>query len=49
MQAPDMRDRYIALGLEQASSTPDELAAYMRVEQERYGTIIKNAGIKIEN
>ena len=48
MQAPDMRDRYIALGLEQASSTPDELAAYMRVEQERYGTIIKNAGIKIE-
>ena len=49
MQSPDMRDRYVALGLDQASSTPDELAAYMRVEQERYGTIIRNAGIKIAN
>lgn len=47
MQAPDMRDRYIALGLDQASSTPDELAAYMRSEQARYASIIKNAGIKI--
>jgi tripartite-type tricarboxylate transporter receptor subunit TctC len=48
MQAPDMRERYIALGLDQASSTPDELAAYLRSEQNRYATIIKNAGIKIQ-
>lgn len=47
MQAPDMRGRYVALGLDQASSTPDELAAYMRVEQDRYASIIRNAGIKI--
>ncbi len=49
MNAPDMRERYIALGLDQATSTPDELAVYMRTEQARYATIIKNAGIKIEN
>jgi tripartite-type tricarboxylate transporter receptor subunit TctC len=49
MQAPDMRERYIALGLDQATSTPDELAVYMRTEQERYGTIIRNAGIKVSN
>ena len=49
VNSPDMKDRYIALGLDQAFSTPDELAAYMRVEQERYGIIIKNAGIKIAN
>ncbi len=49
MQAPDMRDRYVALGLDQAFSTPDELAAYMRSEQDRYATIIRNAGIKIAN
>ena len=48
MQAPDMRDRYIALGLDQASSTPDELAAYLRSENARYAAIIKNAGIKIQ-
>lgn len=48
MRAPDMRERYIALGLDQATSTPDELAVYMRTEQERYATIIRNAGIKVE-
>jgi len=48
MQAPDMRERYIGLGLEQASSSPDEFAAYMRSEQDRYAAIIRNAGIKIQ-
>jgi tripartite-type tricarboxylate transporter receptor subunit TctC len=48
MQSPDMRERYIALGLDQASMTPDEMAAYMRREQDRYAQIIKNANIKIE-
>ena len=48
MRAPDMRERYVALGLDQASSTPEEMAAYMVREQERYATIIKNAGIKIQ-
>jgi tripartite-type tricarboxylate transporter receptor subunit TctC len=35
--------------MDTASSTPEEMAAFMRREQERYGTIIRNAGIKIEN
>ncbi len=48
MQAPDMRERYIGLGLDQASSSPDEFAAYMRSEQDRYAAIIRNAGIKIQ-
>lgn len=48
VRAPDMRERYITLGLDQASSTPDELASFMRSEQDRYAMIIKNAGIKIE-
>jgi tripartite-type tricarboxylate transporter receptor subunit TctC len=48
MQSPDMKDRYITLGLDQASNTPDEFAAMMRSEQDRYATIIRNAGIKID-
>ena len=44
-----MKERYVALGMDTASSTPEQLAAFMRREQDRYGSIIKNAGIKIEN
>ena len=29
--------------------TPEQMAAFLRREQDRYGSIIKNAGIKIEN
>jgi tripartite-type tricarboxylate transporter receptor subunit TctC len=49
VQAADLKDRYVALGMDTASNTPDEMMAYMRREQDRYATIIKNAGIKIEN
>jgi tripartite-type tricarboxylate transporter receptor subunit TctC len=38
----------MTLGLEPASMTPDEMAVFMRSEQARYGTIIRNANIKIE-
>jgi tripartite-type tricarboxylate transporter receptor subunit TctC len=48
MQAPDLKERYLALGLEPAANTPDEMGALMRREQERYGSIIKGANIKVE-
>jgi tripartite-type tricarboxylate transporter receptor subunit TctC len=48
MQAPDLKERYIALGMDTAWNTPDEMMAMMRREQERYGTIIRNANIKVE-
>ncbi len=48
IQAGDLRERYLALGLDPAANTPDEMAALMRREQERYGSIIRNANIKIE-
>ena len=44
----DLKMRYVALGLDPVSGTPDEMAAFMRREQERYATIIRNANIKIE-
>ena len=49
VQAGDLKERFVTLGMDTASSTPEEMAAFMRREQARYGTIIKNAGIKIEN
>ena len=48
VQMPDVRERMMGLGLEPTSTTPDEMAAFMKNEQQRYGTIIKNANIKIE-
>jgi tripartite-type tricarboxylate transporter receptor subunit TctC len=49
VQAADLKDRYVTLGMDTASNTPDEMMAMMRREQERYGQIVKAAGIKIEN
>ena len=43
-----LKDRLISLGLDARSSTPDEMGAFMRREQERYATIIRNANIKVE-
>jgi tripartite-type tricarboxylate transporter receptor subunit TctC len=49
MQAPDLKERYMALGLEPAAMTPDEMGAFLKREQERYGTVIRNANIRIQN
>jgi tripartite-type tricarboxylate transporter receptor subunit TctC len=47
-QLPDVKERYLSLGMETAANTPDELMAMMRREQERYGQIVKAANIKVE-
>ena len=48
VQSPELKDRYLTLGMDPASNTPDEMGPFLKREQERYGTIIRNAGIKIE-
>jgi len=45
---PELKERYVSLGLDAVSNTPDEMAAFMRDQQERYGSIIKSQNIKIE-
>lgn len=47
-QTGDLRDRYLALGMDPAWDTPEEMASMMRSEQERYGSIIRGANIKVE-
>ena len=44
----ELKQRLISLGLDAVSSTPDEMAAFMRKEQDRYGSIIKSQNIKVE-
>ena len=48
LATPELKDRLISLGLDARSSTPDEMATFMRREQERYDKIIRDANIKVE-
>ena len=43
-----MKERYLSLGMDVAFNTPDEMAAFMRREQDRYAEIARTANIKIE-
>lgn len=45
---PDVRTIYLAGGLHAASSSAAELAAYIKDEHEKWGRVIKAAGIKAE-
>jgi len=46
--AADLKERFVTLGMDTASSSPEQMAAFMRREQDRYAAIIRNADIKIE-
>jgi len=48
LQASDLRERYVALGLDPVWNTPDEMVAYKKREADRYAQIIRAANIKIE-
>jgi tripartite-type tricarboxylate transporter receptor subunit TctC len=44
----ELKARLVTLGLDAASSTPEEMGEFMKREQERYGSIIKAQNIKVE-
>jgi tripartite-type tricarboxylate transporter receptor subunit TctC len=48
MQAPELKEKYLTLGMDPAANTPDEMRPFLEREQKRYGAIIRNANIKIE-
>lgn len=48
MNAPDMKKRFAALGGEPNPGTPQETAAFLRAEYERWGKVIREAGITAE-
>jgi tripartite-type tricarboxylate transporter receptor subunit TctC len=48
LRAPDMKERLTSLGLNGVGSTPEEFAAYMKSETEKWAKVIKAMGIKPE-
>jgi tripartite-type tricarboxylate transporter receptor subunit TctC len=46
MRKPEIADRVTAMGMESATSTPEELAAAVREALKKYAPVVKRAGIK---
>jgi len=48
IQAPDMRDKLLAQGAEPVANTPEEATRYVEREIEKWGKVIRAAGIKAQ-
>ena len=48
LRSPDMRSRMSALSLDIVGSTPQEFDKHLRAELEKWGKVVKAAGIKPE-
>ncbi len=45
---PDVKERMFDLGLEQVGSTPEELAALVNANIEKWGKLIRDLGVRVE-
>mgnify|MGYP000482025833 CR=1 FL=1 len=48
LQLPEIRERLLGFGADPVGSTPEQLAAIMRADYDRYGAIIRKLGIKAD-
>jgi tripartite-type tricarboxylate transporter receptor subunit TctC len=46
LNAPDMKQRLAAAGVDPLLSTPDEFAAFIKSETVRYAKVVRDAGLK---
>ena len=46
--APDVREQLRGGGAYAAADTPEEFAAFIRAEKEKWGRVIREAGIKAQ-
>lgn len=48
LQLQDMKDRLLSLGAQPAANAPEEFATFVRDEITKWGTVIRNAGVRME-
>lgn len=48
MRQPDVKERVAALGFDIVASTPEQFTAQIKREVEKWGKVIRSAGIKVE-
>lgn len=49
IRKPELREKFITLGIDPAGSTPDEFAQFLRDEVAKWGKVIRAANVKIES
>jgi len=48
MQDPEIRKRFLAAGMEPAGNTPSEFTDFLRKQNERYGSIVQQAHVRLD-
>jgi tripartite-type tricarboxylate transporter receptor subunit TctC len=48
LEIPEIKERFLALGLEPAGNTPEEYAEFLKRQNDRYAAIVKQAGLKLD-
>jgi tripartite-type tricarboxylate transporter receptor subunit TctC len=48
VNAPDLRERFAALGVEPQSRNAEQMTAYLKAEIDKYGKIVRAIGLKID-
>jgi tripartite-type tricarboxylate transporter receptor subunit TctC len=48
LEIPEIRERFLALGQEPSGNTPEEYAEFLRRQNDRYASIVKQAGLKLD-
>ena len=49
VRSPDMVDKFASLGVLPVGNSPDEAAAFLKAEMAKWGKIIKEANVKLDN
>jgi tripartite-type tricarboxylate transporter receptor subunit TctC len=45
---PDVRDRLLALAFDPVANTPEEFAAWIKIELARWEKVVRTANVKVE-
>ena len=48
LDAPDTRERFVALGADLGGSSPQEFRSYMEAEMAKWARVAKDSGIKVD-
>ena len=48
LEIPEIRERFLALGQEPSGNTPEEYAEFLRRQNDRYASIVRQANLKLD-
>lgn len=48
VRKPDLREKFITLGIDPAGTTPEEFSQFLRDEVAKWGKVIRAAGVTVE-